>query len=58
MLLLLFGDFSKLIFSKNCFRNTIRVSNGFDPDQDGHSVSSELGPNCLQRLLADGKSRC
>ena len=26
--------FSKLTFSKNSFRNTIRVSNSLDPDQD------------------------
>ena len=36
--------FSKSTFSKNSFRNTIRVSNSLDPD---------LGPNCLQRLSAD-----
>ena len=34
--------FSFDTFSRNCFRNTIRVSNCFDPD---------LGPNCLQRLV-------
>ena len=35
--------------------NTIRVSNGLDPDQDPHS-GPDLGPNCLQRLSADNKS--
>ena len=35
--------------------NTIRVSNGLDPDQDQHSVGPDLGPNCLQRLSADDK---
>ena len=47
---------SKLTFSKKekKIRNTIRVSNGLDPDQDRHS---DLGKNCLQRLLADDKSR-
>ena len=35
------------------FRNTIRVSNKLDPDQVQHSVSPDLGPNCLQRLSAD-----
>ena len=49
--------FSKLTFSKKNFRNIIRVSNGLDPDQDRHSVGPDLGPNCLQMLLADGKSR-
>ena len=59
MLLLSSADFfSKLIFSKNYFRNIIRVlvSNCLDPDQDRHSVGPDLGPNCLQRLLAYGKS--
>ena len=36
--------FSKLFFSKN----TIRVTNALDPDQDRHSVGPDLGPNCLQ----------
>ena len=34
MLSLSSADFSKLTFSKNSFRNTIRVSNSLDPDQD------------------------
>ena len=47
--LLLSADFfSKSTFSKNYFRNTIRVSNSLDPDQ---------GSNCLQRLSADETSR-
>ena len=48
--------FSKLTFSKNSFRNTIRVSNSLDPDQDRHSVGPDLGSNCLQRLSADDKT--
>ena len=37
MLLLLSADFfSKLTFSNIYFRNTIKVSNGSDPDQDRH----------------------
>ena len=44
------------VFSKNSFRNTIRVSNGCDPDQERHSVGPDLDPNCLQRLSADDKS--
>ena len=44
---------SKFTFSKNYFRNTIRVSNSLDPDQN---VGPDLGPNCLQRLLVNDKS--
>ena len=49
--------FSKLSFSKNSFRNNIRVSNGLDPDQGRHSVSLGLGRKCLQikELSADDK---
>ena len=49
--------FSKLTFSKKSFRNPFREPNGLDPDQDRHSVISDLGPNCLQRLSAEDKSR-
>ena len=28
--------------------NTIRVSNGLDPDQDRHCVGPDVCPNCLQ----------
>ena len=45
---------SKLTFKK--IRNTFRVLNGLDPDQERHSVGPDLGPNCLQRLSADDKS--
>ena len=45
--------FFKITFSKNSFKNTISVSNALESDQDPHSVSSDLGPNCSQRLLAD-----
>ena len=31
---------------------------GLDSDQGRGSVGLNLGPNCLQRLSADGKSRC
>ena len=45
------ADFSsKLTVSKISFRNTIRVSNSFDPDQDQNSVGPYLDPNCLHRL--------
>ena len=50
--------FSKLTFPKISFRNTIRVSNILDPDQDRHPVGPDLGPNCLQKLSADDKSHC
>ena len=46
--------FSKSTFWKISFRNSIRVSNSLDPDQARHFVRSDLGPNCLQRLSADG----
>ena len=62
MLLLSSADFfSKLLIKKSfrdtirVFRNTIRVSNGLDPDQDRHFVGPDLGPNCLQRSSADDK---
>ena len=55
LILLWFDDFSKLTFSKNCFKNTFRVSNYLDPVQDRHPVGPELGPNCLQRSLAEDK---
>ena len=41
------------MFSKNSFRNIIRVSNSLDPDQARHFVRPNLGPNCLQKLSAD-----
>ena len=34
-----------------------RVSNSLDPAQAQHIVRPDLGPNCLQRLSADNKSR-
>ena len=37
--------------------NTIRVSNSLDPGQARHFVGSDLGPNCLQRLSAEGTRR-
>ena len=56
MLLLSSADFfSKLTFSQNSFRNTIRVSNGLDPDQDQHGVGPDLSLNSLQRLSPDDK---
>ena len=43
--------FFKINFSKNSLRNTIRISNGLDLDQDRCSVGPELGSNCLQRKV-------
>ena len=39
------------------FFNTIQVSNSLDPDQAQHFDWPDLGPDCLQRLSADNKSR-
>ena len=44
-------------FSKLTFQNILSVSNSLIPDQDRRHVSPDLGPNCLQRLPADNKSR-
>ena len=33
------------------------MSNSLDPDQARHFVGPDLGPNCLQMLSADNKSR-
>ena len=38
------------MFSKDSFRNTIRVSKSLDPDQAGHFDVPDLVPNCLQRF--------
>ena len=59
MLLLSSADFfSKLTFAKNSFRNTIRLSNGLDPDQDRQNVGLDLGPNHLHGFTPDKKSCC
>ena len=47
--------FQNYHFQKNYFRNATGVSNGLDPDHDQCSVSTDLGPNCLQRLLQTKK---
>ena len=46
-------NFLKKIFQEHY----IRVSNSLNAVQDGRSVCSDLGPNCLQRLSVDNKSR-
>ena len=43
-------NFSKI----NLFRKFLRVSNSLDPGQARHFVGHDLGPNCLQKLSADG----
>ena len=57
-MLLLSADF---FFKIDCFKKFIQEHQhikGFDPDQDGHSVCADLGPNCLQRLPEDDKDCC
>ena len=49
--------FFKSTFLKHSSRNTIRVSNTLNPDQDRRYVGPDLGPNCLQRLSADDTRR-
>ena len=48
--------FSKSTYSI-FFRNLTRVSNRLDQDQGRQNVGPDLGPNCLQRLVADDTSR-
>ena len=55
--MLLSLSFSKLTFSKKKIRNSIRVSNGLEPDYDQSSVGPDLVANCLQRLSATSKER-
>ena len=45
------------MFSKNSFRNTIKVSNSLDLGQTGPTFCPDLGPNYLQRLSTDDKNR-
>ena len=56
MLLLSSADFFKNI-KKKYSRNTIRVSNGLDPDQDRRSGGPDLGPICLEGLRAGVASK-
>ena len=44
---------STVFEKKNSTSNAIKVSNCFDPDQAGHFVGPDLGPNCLQKLSKD-----
>ena len=49
--------FQNQTFSKDSFRNTLRVSNSLDTDQARHIVGPDLGSNCLKRLSADDTRR-
>ena len=40
-------SFSKLTFYKNSVRDTVRVSNSLNPDQDQGKGGPNLGPSCL-----------
>ena len=42
----------KINFFEKLFKETDRVSNSLDPDQAWCFLSPDVGPNCLQRLLA------
>ena len=42
---------------KKKITNTIIVSHCLDPDKARYFVRPDLGPNCLQRLSADGAGR-
>ena len=44
------------VFKKKKFRNTFRMSNSLDPDQDQQNGGPDLGPICLQGSAVD-KSR-
>ena len=37
-----------IVISEDALVDTVRVSNGLDPDQDQHFVGPVLGPKCLQ----------
>ena len=53
------GERSRAILLQNYlfkfFHNTNRVLSSLDPDQEQHSVSPDLGLNCLQKLSPDDK---
>ena len=46
-----------VIFQIVFFKNSFRVTNCLDPDQDRRSVGLDLCPKSLQRSFADDKSR-
>ena len=54
MLLLLCASFFKITsFILNSFRNTIRVSNCLDPDQDRHFVGPDLGLKLFAKVISN-----
>ena len=46
-----------LLSSAGFLKNFFQCQTVVDPDQDRSFVGPDLGPNCLQRLSADDKSR-
>ena len=56
-LLLSADSFFKINFIKKFCQDFIRVSNGLDPNLDWRSTGPDLGPNWLQKLSAEDKSR-
>ena len=55
MLMLSSVDFFQNYLYQKILSGTLSVSIGLDPDQGRHSVSPDLGPNCLQKLLGEDK---
>ena len=52
MILLSPADFFfKINFSKDSFRNTIRVSNGLGPDQNRRSVGPYMGSKLFAKVI-------
>ena len=43
--------FFKIMFVTNFFKNTIRVPNSLDPDQDRHPILEELPKYIMQYLV-------
>ena len=59
MHLLLSSDFFQNRLFQHILSGTLSESPTiWNPDQDQQNVGPDLGPNCLQRLSADDKSRC
>ena len=50
--------FFKINFFKSFVQKHTHNVKCLDPAKDWHSVGPDLAPDCLQRLLADNKSRC